>query len=122
MRSAEGTDAIGAATHVALYGDWQHQPPCPRAPHHTQDRTADQAQVRTIFATEPSLESEVRQRIDLALTRESQETPTGEVREEINQAREDVSMSDWLRDAALTKLAAVQAQKSTTRSRSRKPK
>src|SRR4051812_19721059 len=80
MRSAEGADAIGAAITVALCGDWQHEPPCSLAPHHTQtDRMADLAQVRTIFATEPSLESEVRQRIDQALATGSQETPTGEV-------------------------------------------
>ena len=80
MRSAEGADAIGAAITVALCGDWQHEPPCPLAPHHTQtERSGDQAQVRTIFATEPSLEREVRQRIDQALATGSQETPTGEI-------------------------------------------
>jgi len=80
MRSADGADAIGAAITVALCGDWRHEPPCPLAPHHTQiERTGDQAQVHTIFATEPSLESEVRQHIDQALARGSRETPTGEV-------------------------------------------
>ena len=80
MLSADGADAIGAAITVAVCGDWQHEPPCPLAPHHTQtERTADQAQVRTIFATEPSLESEVRQRIDQALATGSQETATGAI-------------------------------------------
>ena len=80
MRSNEGADAIGAAITVALCGDWQHEPPCPLAPHHTQtERSGDQAQVRTIFATEPSLEREVRQRIDQALATGSQETPTGAI-------------------------------------------
>jgi hypothetical protein len=80
MRSAEGADAVGAAITVALCGDWQHEPPCPLAPHHTQtERTADEAQVRTIFATQPSLESEVRQRIDQALAQGTQVMPTGEI-------------------------------------------
>jgi hypothetical protein len=55
------------------------EPPCPLAPHHTHtERTADQVQVRILFATEPSLESEVRQRLDRALAHGTQQTPTGE--------------------------------------------
>ena len=70
----------GGAVTLALCGSFDHAPPCPLAPHHTQiERTGDQAQVHTIFATEPSLESEVRQHIDQALARGSRETPTGEV-------------------------------------------
>lgn len=80
MRTAEGADAVGAAITVALCGDWQHEPPCPLAPHYTwTERTVDQAQVRTIFATEPSWEREVRRRIDQALAKGSQVMPTGEV-------------------------------------------
>ena len=80
MRSVEGADAIGAAITVALCGDWQHEPPCPLAPHHTKtERTGDEARVSTLFATEPSLESEVRSRIDEALATGTQVMPSGGV-------------------------------------------
>ena len=60
--------APGAAITVALCGHWDHQPPCPLAPHHTSaDRTGDRVRLRTVFAVEPDAEHIVRQRIDEAL-------------------------------------------------------
>jgi hypothetical protein len=60
--------AAGAAVTVALCGHWEHQPPCPLAPHHTvAEWVGDEVRVRTLFAVEPELESDVRARIDGAL-------------------------------------------------------
>ncbi|GAA1968623.1 hypothetical protein [Microbacterium deminutum] len=61
-------DALGAAITVALCGRWDHDPPCPLAPHHTRaERTGDLVRLRTLFAVEPELERRVRDRIDDAL-------------------------------------------------------
>ena len=67
MSPASDSKAVGAAVTVSLCGDWQHDPPCPMAPHHTHTETdASEVRVRTLFAAEPSLEGEVRRRIDQA--------------------------------------------------------
>jgi hypothetical protein len=81
MRQAFAHDAIldmapnadarapGAAITVALCGHWDHQPPCPLAPHHTAaDRVDDEVRLRILFATEPDREDLVRRRIDGALS------------------------------------------------------
>ena len=67
-----GTDddvrAPGAAITVALCGHWQHEPPCPLAPHHTAaKRMDDEVHLRTLFAVEAEREDEVRERIASAL-------------------------------------------------------
>jgi hypothetical protein len=60
--------APGAAVTVALCGHWQHEPPCPLAPHHTAvRRDGSDLHLRTLFSVEPALEGEVRTRIDAAL-------------------------------------------------------
>jgi hypothetical protein len=66
----EGDDeaAPGAAITVALCGHWDHEPPCPLAPHHTEaERLGDEVHLRTLFAVEPEREGEVRERIRAAL-------------------------------------------------------
>jgi hypothetical protein len=66
----EGGDvgAPGAAITVALCGHWDHEPPCPLAPHNTSaQRIDDRVHLRTLFAVEPAREDEVRQRIRSAL-------------------------------------------------------
>ena len=64
--------APGAAITVALCGHWEHEPPCPLAPHHTDVRRAgDQIRLRVLFATEPATEAEVRRRIEAALSQPS---------------------------------------------------
>jgi len=69
MGPTDDPDAIGAAVTVALCGHWEHDPPCPLAPHATRaERNGGQVQVRTLFATGANLEMEVRRRIDHALT------------------------------------------------------
>jgi hypothetical protein len=58
----------GAAVTVALCGHWEHEPPCPLAPHHTQaERAEDHVVLRILFAADPSRVPDVRSRIDAAL-------------------------------------------------------
>ena len=60
--------APGAAVTVELCGHWDHEPPCPLAPHHTAvERAGRDVRLRILFASEPEREDEVRQGIDRAL-------------------------------------------------------
>lgn len=69
---------IGAAVTVSLCGAWQHEPPCPLAAHHTHaERSGSEVRVRTLFAAQPSLEGEVRRRINQALEPGRLQTPRG---------------------------------------------
>src|SRR5215216_3199746 len=69
MPPAADLGAPGAAVTVALCGRWNHEPPCPLAPHHSSaDRVGDQVRVRVLFAAEPEVEDAVRERIDRALS------------------------------------------------------
>jgi hypothetical protein len=70
LRIEEGGDdrAPGAAITVALCGHWDHEPPCPLAPHFTLvERSGDEVRLRVLFAAEPAAEAEVRSRIAAAL-------------------------------------------------------
>jgi hypothetical protein len=70
--------APGAAITVALCGHWEHPPPCPLAPHHTgAQRSADEVQLRVLFAAERTAEAEVRHRIEAALSQASLTGPDG---------------------------------------------
>jgi hypothetical protein len=70
--------APGAAVTVALCGRWDHDPPCPLAPHHSHaERAAGQVRVRVLFAAEPDQEHVVRQRIESALSSGQLEGPDG---------------------------------------------
>ncbi len=72
--------APGGAITVALCGHWDHQPPCPLAPHHTStDRVGDVVRLRVLFAAEPDLADEVHRRIDNALQSGSLRGPDGVV-------------------------------------------
>lgn len=72
--------APGAAVTVALCGHWDHQPPCPLAPHSTDaQRSGDQVQLRVLFAAEPAAEAEVRRRIEAALARDGLTGPDGTI-------------------------------------------
>ncbi|QFG21493.1 hypothetical protein [Actinomadura sp. WMMB 499] len=69
MDTGEDVRAPGAAITVALCGHWEHRPPCPLAPHHTDARRAgDRVRPRVLFASEPAAEADVRSRIERALT------------------------------------------------------
>jgi hypothetical protein len=68
MEADGDVGAPGAAITVALCGHWEHEPPCPLAPHHTAaTRDGDDVRLRILFAAEPADEDEVRTRIDRAL-------------------------------------------------------
>jgi hypothetical protein len=70
--------APGAAVTVALCGIWEHEPPCPLAPHHCHaDRVGSEIHVRILFAAEPDVQSMVRNRIDQALARGLLRGPDG---------------------------------------------
>jgi hypothetical protein len=63
------TNAPGAAITTALCGHWEHEPPCPLAPHHIATHPdGDRLRLRILFATEPHRVDEVRARIDAALS------------------------------------------------------
>ncbi len=69
MEADADTRAPGAAVTVALCGAWDHDPPCPLAPHHSRaERIGDVVQIRILFATEPERETEARNRIKAALS------------------------------------------------------
>jgi len=80
MDPAEDEAAPGGAITVALCGSWEHEPPCPLAPHHTRaDRSGEEVRLRILFATDPADESRVRGMIDGALARGTGGTPDGTV-------------------------------------------
>lgn len=80
MTADDDVRAPGAAVTVALCGHWEHEPPCPLAPHHTDTRrSGDEVRLRVLFAAEPDAEAEVRGRIEAALARSIFTGPDGRV-------------------------------------------
>ncbi len=78
MDMAGDAGAPGAAITVALCGHWEHDGPCPLAPHHTRvERVGRDLHVRTLFVAEPEMEATVRERIGSALSRGRLEGPDG---------------------------------------------
>lgn len=70
--------APGGAITLALCGDWDHEPPCPLAPHHTAaERDGGVVRLRVLFAADPNDEGEVRRRIEEALATAGVTTPNG---------------------------------------------
>jgi hypothetical protein len=70
--------APGAAITVALCGHWDHEPPCPLAPHHTHaDRRGGEVHLRILFAAEPDAAAAVRDGIDSALSGGQLDGPDG---------------------------------------------
>lgn len=67
MAREADTRVPGVAVSVELCGHWDHEPPCPLAPHHSAaDWVDDSVRVRILFAVEAPQESETRQRIHRA--------------------------------------------------------
>ncbi len=65
---ADSPNALGGAIAKALCGGWDHQPPCPLAPHFvSSDASGETVTVRVVFATEPENEQRVRGLIGEAL-------------------------------------------------------
>jgi hypothetical protein len=78
MESGNDVRAPGGAITVALCGHWDHEPPCPLAPHSTNaQRSGEQVLLRVLFAAEPAAETEVRGRIEVALRQGSLVVPDG---------------------------------------------
>ncbi|WP_113963744.1 hypothetical protein [Mycobacterium shimoidei] len=72
--------AVGGAITVALCGHWDHQPPCPLAPHHTTvTPVGERFEVRVLFATEPANEHRVRVLIAGALAGGRLSGPDGRI-------------------------------------------
>ena len=70
--------APGAAITRTLCAHWDHEPPCPLAPHHTHaERVGDHLDLRVLFVVEPDQENAVRQRILVALEQGRQADPQG---------------------------------------------
>jgi hypothetical protein len=64
MDTDADSGAPGAAVTESLCGSWEHEGPCPLAPHHTTSRRdGEHLRVRVLFAVEPELEDTVRQRV-----------------------------------------------------------
>ena len=69
MEPHADVQAPGAAVTVALCGHWEHEPPCPLAPHWVGAEEYDgELRVRVLFAAEPDTEAQVRQLIELAMS------------------------------------------------------
>lgn len=73
--------APGGRITVELCGHWDHEPPCPLWPHHTEATRADDdtVRLRVLFAAEPADEKHVRQLIRVALLSGEQADHDGRV-------------------------------------------
>jgi hypothetical protein len=73
--------APGGAITVALCGHWDHEPPCPLAPHHTDATPAgdDTLRLRVLFAAEPADEERVHSLIEEALSSGRLTGPDGRI-------------------------------------------
>lgn len=70
--------APGGAITVALCGRWDHEPPCPLAPHHIAiSHDGGELTVRVLFVADPENEHEVRTRLDAALATGVLDGPDG---------------------------------------------
>src|SRR6201988_946535 len=79
MEAGGDMRAPGAAITVALCGSWEHEPPCPLAPHHTAaERDGDFVRLRVLFAAEPADEPDVGRLIAGALAAGHLVTPGGD--------------------------------------------
>jgi hypothetical protein len=79
LMDADGdVQAPGAAVTAALCGHWEHDPPCPLAPHHVAvERAGEEVRLRVLFVADPAAEGEVRNRIEAALHGGRLEAPGG---------------------------------------------
>ena len=97
MEADADTGAPGAAITKALCGHWDHQPPCPLAPHHSGvTRVGDGVHLRVLFAVEPGLEEAVRGRIEGALSEGHLSGPDGAVAWTLTSSRRSDVTADEL--------------------------
>jgi hypothetical protein len=107
MESDADLRAVGAVVTVALCGHWEHEPPCPLAPHHCSSwRDADGlVHTHVLFAAQPADEAQVRQRIEDALAAGQLPTPDGGITRWRLRAAEAGAVADDEREHA-ARLAA----------------
>ena len=80
MQPGGSPNALGGVITVALCGRWDHEPPCPLAPHYvTALPDGETLAVRILFATEPANEQHVRTLIGEALASGQLTGPDGGV-------------------------------------------
>ncbi len=80
MRYGDSPDALGGAITTALCGGWDHQPPCPLAPHYVSNvADGEIVSLRVVFATRPADEQRVRALIGEALATGRLTVPDGSV-------------------------------------------
>ncbi len=80
MQPGGSPNALGGAITVALCGHWDHQPPCPLAPHYVSTLPdGETLAVRILFATESANERRVRDLIGEALATGQLTGPDGGV-------------------------------------------
>lgn len=80
MQPGGSPEALGGAITMALCGHWDHQPPCPLAPHYVASFPAGETvTLRVLFATEPANEQRVRSLIGEALAAGQLTGPDGRV-------------------------------------------
>jgi hypothetical protein len=78
MEPDADSGAPGAAITVELCGHWNHEPPCPLAPHHTRvEQIEGGVRLRILFAAEANNESSVREGITRALADGRLDEPGG---------------------------------------------
>jgi len=78
MPPGDSPNALGAAITNALCGGWDHQPPCPLAPHYVSNvADGENVSLRVVFATEPADEQRVRALISEALATGQLTVPDG---------------------------------------------
>ena len=101
--------APGGAITVALCGHWDHQPPCPLAPHHTDATPAgdDVVRLRVLFAAEPDDEPRVRALIGEALLSGRLTGPDGRVTRWLVKSSGAGSVRPDEADHAATLVAAI---------------
>jgi hypothetical protein len=80
MRRGDSPNALGGAITKALCGGWDHQPPCPLAPHYVSNvADGETVSLRVVFATQPADEQRVRALIGEALAAGQLTVPDGGV-------------------------------------------
>jgi hypothetical protein len=80
MRPGDSPNALGGAIANALCGGWDHQPPCPLAPHYVSNvADGETVALRVVFAAQPADEQRVRDLIGEALATGQLTVPDGGV-------------------------------------------
>jgi hypothetical protein len=80
MRHGDSPNALGGTIAKALCGGWDHQPPCPLAPHYVSNVAGGETvSLRVVLAAQPADEQRVRTLIGAALASGQLTVPDGGV-------------------------------------------